>query len=385
MNYNSKLVCGPSYEDAKPDGTVDYVGLYKLSAKQQKSVLLGATYTYDSCKNQAQSTGKRIFGLSGFDENAQTGYCYIDQSNNLNHAVSNYTGTDIYVGLADGMNYSGSQNVSALYYIHEGNAWQCIDGVNIPIRINNWDDIECMSANGKDCVPGPCQQYLTNPVSPVQPIICNQDKYNDPNHWCGQTRNALRNPPGTFVDPNVYGNAKLPVKPTGFAGLFPVSKKKVPRKSHCCCPPPDPKIWLLRSKLQELLNRKIEYHPDYKILMDEFAIQNDVGQYAICNVLPSGQTRFNVVEDMAAPPVNPARATSVNPPAPAKSTCKTKCRVMCCPAPDPKKYILMSEVRKILAKQKIQDHPDYPALMKTYASVNPYTKKYMACQAKNNS
>ena len=420
MNYNNKLLCGPSYEDSKPPGSIDYLGMYKLSAKHRQQILPGS-YSYETCKNQALAKGKQIFGLSGFDPATQNAQCFIDPSNNLDKVLNNYVGADVFVG-NDGQTYSGEAEVSAIYYIHEGRPWQCVNGVNIPIRVNDWDSIECMSSNGKDCVQSgtrdECAAKAANPVRPIKPIICSGDKYNDPTHWCGRVRDAFRPPPGSYVDPNVYGNAVVP-SPRGLsgalAGILPAQPVLVKPRKTCCCPPPDPKIWMLRSDLQALLNRKIQYHPDYKILMDEYAVQNTNGDYAVCNAVP-GQDQL-VKDSNAWSNLDPAerktaraipqelkskgghyvpckcskiraphvaavhkeKAPGPTPPRSGNCTGKSKCRTMCCPAPDPKKYILISEVEKILGRQRIQNHPEYPELMKTYASVNPYTKQYMAC------
>ena len=373
MNYNNILKCGPNAEDDVPDGTTEYVGVYKLSPENRANILPGRNYTYESCKNTAASQGKRVFGLSGFDINSQTAYCFL--GDDINQAVDNYTDSDVYTGLNDGKIYSGRPpEASALYYTSRGRPWQCVDGVNIPIRINAWNSIECMSGDGQNCVstnsPTECQAQANRPVVPNRPIICSQDKYNDSAHWCSRIRDNVRIPPGSYVNPNVYGNAKVPVPPTvvqKVLGLSPTKAvKPVKPRAHCCCPPPDPKIWMLRADLDKLL-KDITNHPDYTILMDEYALKKD-NSYATCKIVPGqdgGSFKWKALMGGATP--NPA--------------CQgKKCPALCCPAPDPKKYIRKSEVQKLLGVNPIEKHPQFPMLMEKYAVKNQKNGAYMACK-----
>jgi hypothetical protein len=377
MLYDNKIICNTSLDASKPDGTIDYVGLYKIRPEKRGNIMTSRVYNYNSCKNKALQSGRNVFGLSGFDPTSQTAYCFLDDK--LENVIDNYSGKNLYVG-NDKKTYSGDRNVSAIYYIHQGRPWQCVEGVNIPVRVNEWDNLECMSANGKDCITAPnmsqCRNYTVRPVK-GKPIQCNQDKYNDPSHWCSRVRDAERFPPGRFDNPNVYGNGKLPVKPVSLLSkILPVAKPKP--KPKCCCPPPDPKKYMLRTDFQKLLNRKIEYHRDYKILMDKYAKQDQRG-YISCKDsslkrnVPLSQPKPLIPEEPKSIPVKPSKASK------ASALCGVECKSMCCPPPDMRKYILKTEAEKILASQKIQDHPEYKALMDSFA-VKKANGEYMACR-----
>jgi hypothetical protein len=137
---------------------------------------------------------------------------------------------------------------------------------------------------------------------------------------------------------------------------------------------------MLRADLESLLTRNIELHPDYKILMDEYALQGPDGRYTVCNLRPSAKQPFQV---NYYPPETNGKPDALLPPVQKegkeKPVCRQKCRQKCCPAPDPTKYILRSEVEKLLVTRPIQQHPQYNDLMKTYASQSPHNG-YMACK-----
>jgi hypothetical protein len=370
MLYDNKIICNTAYDDGKSDGTIDYAGIYKIRPEKKGNILTSRVYNYESCKNTALSQGRKVFGLSGFDYKSQTAYCYLDDK--IENVIEYYSGKNVYVG-DDGKTYSGDRNFSAIYYVHKGRPWQCIEGVNIPIRVNEWNNLECMTANGRDCITAPdmsrCRQYTVQPAAGA-PVQCNDDKYNDPTHWCSRVRDAERMPPGRFDNPNVYGNGKLPVKPTTLLAKILPAKKPEPT---CCCPPPDPKKYMLREDFQKLLNRKIEYHRDYKILMDQYAKQDNAG-YISC-------TDPNVKRKIPLSQPDPIRLVKPKP-IPVKAPnplCGVKCDAMCCPAPDMRKYILKKEAEKILASQKIQDHPEYKFLMDSFAAKKA-NGKYQACR-----
>ena len=371
------MICNTSRDNSKPDGTIDYAGLYKIRPEKMGNIMPSRVHNYESCKKQALDSNRKVFGLSGFDPGSQTAFCYLDDK--IDDVIQYYTGKNVFKG-NDGMAYSGDRDVSAIYYVHKGRPWQCVEGVNIPIRVNDWNNLECMSANGKDCITAPnmsqCKNYTVRPVN-GNAIPCNQDKYNDPSHWCSRVRDAERLPPGQFTNPNVYGNGQLPVKPVALlaqmAQILP-AKKPVPT---CCCPAPDPKKYMLRTDFQKLLNRKIEYHRDYKILMDQFAKQDQRG-YISC----TDSTVSRTIPLSSPEVVLPTKAKGIQVKAPKASSnplCGVKCESMCCPPPDMRKYILKSEAEKILAMQKIQDHPEYKALMDTFA-VKKANGEYQACR-----
>jgi len=71
-------------------------------------------------------------------------------------------------------------------------------GIDVPIRLNYNNDIECLSTNGRDCAWGQiksvdqCNQFLTSNYAVLNSLICGDMHlrvwggrgYGDPNHWC---------------------------------------------------------------------------------------------------------------------------------------------------------------------------------------------------------
>lgn len=74
--------------------------------------------------------------------------------------------------------------------------WRCVAGFDVPVTKNTAGDVQCMSANGHDCVSGGCAANILNPPSPVKPLVCGEmhqkewggPGYNDPNHWCAKMK-----------------------------------------------------------------------------------------------------------------------------------------------------------------------------------------------------
>lgn len=74
--------------------------------------------------------------------------------------------------------------------------WECIDGINVPVRVNHWGDVECMSGNRRDCYwqgsQAQCEQLIKNPPKAQIPLDCADDHatewgragYDVNNHWC---------------------------------------------------------------------------------------------------------------------------------------------------------------------------------------------------------
>lgn len=77
--------------------------------------------------------------------------------------------------------------------------WRCVAGIDVPMTKNTAGDVQCMSANGHDCVSGGCAANILNPPNPVKPLVCGtmhqkewgSTGYNDPKHWCSVVKPLL--------------------------------------------------------------------------------------------------------------------------------------------------------------------------------------------------
>jgi len=59
------------------------------------------------------------------------------------------------------------------------------------MRLNDDNEIECFSLDGKNCTTdnlgndvNKCSAYITANLKNVKPIVCTEDEYNTPGHWC---------------------------------------------------------------------------------------------------------------------------------------------------------------------------------------------------------
>ncbi|DBA01632.1 TPA: hypothetical protein N0F65_011388 [Lagenidium giganteum] len=74
--------------------------------------------------------------------------------------------------------------------------WTCVNGVNVPLRVNFWGDVECMSSNRRDChwksSQSECAALIVNPPKLQVPLTCGDvhvdehgtGGYGTANHWC---------------------------------------------------------------------------------------------------------------------------------------------------------------------------------------------------------
>jgi hypothetical protein len=85
------------------------------------------------------------------------------------------------------------------------NEWRCIKGINVPVRLDNNNDVECLSTNGKDCLwSDNCDQKLqeyNNKKYTIDPLTCGIDHqkhwggtgYDTKDHWCNKTKKDFEN------------------------------------------------------------------------------------------------------------------------------------------------------------------------------------------------
>ena len=77
-----------------------------------------------------------------------------------------------------------------------GVAWQCVAGIDTPIRLNpNTGDVQCLSRNGRDCQwrsnHADCAAQLKAIPDYLQPLTCTSYDYANSNHWCRRGRVSL--------------------------------------------------------------------------------------------------------------------------------------------------------------------------------------------------
>ena len=83
------------------------------------------------------------------------------------------------------------------------NEWKCVGDINVPLRRNINNDVECMSQNNRDCLwknnKTECESLLTNKPNDIKPLECGDmhnrvwgsPAYNVPNHWCAKAKQFI--------------------------------------------------------------------------------------------------------------------------------------------------------------------------------------------------
>jgi hypothetical protein len=92
-------------------------------------------------------------------------------------------------------------------------AWQCLDGIGSPMRVNGAGEIECMALDSVNCLwdEANCKKNLLLDSAIIKPLACGEmhqrqygaTGYDNPEHWCVKVRNILRYhciPPRAFND-----------------------------------------------------------------------------------------------------------------------------------------------------------------------------------------
>jgi hypothetical protein len=77
--------------------------------------------------------------------------------------------------------------------------WRCHPGFDSPVSLNENNDVQCMSADAHNCVPG-CAKNLQAPPKPLKVLACGEHHkkewkntgYDHPNHWCNTTLPSLK-------------------------------------------------------------------------------------------------------------------------------------------------------------------------------------------------
>ena len=73
-----------------------------------------------------------------------------------------------------------------------------ITNIPIPIRINNFNQIECFSINGKECISNlnseiNCRKFVKENFNFLKPFTCSEDNKKDKLHWCFKAVNFFYN------------------------------------------------------------------------------------------------------------------------------------------------------------------------------------------------
>jgi hypothetical protein len=80
-------------------------------------------------------------------------------------------------------------------------AWTCISGIDCPLRVNSAGDVECMSADGANCLWNTnCAGTLASPPATIVPLSCGKGHmnqwgsfgYETPTHWCYRGWEAVK-------------------------------------------------------------------------------------------------------------------------------------------------------------------------------------------------
>jgi hypothetical protein len=92
----------------------------------------------------------------------------------------------------------------SISYIKAAQAWKCVPNINVPLRLNARNEVECMSTDGQACnfqgTAQQCRDMLASPPSErMKPLACGDmhkqihgyTGYDRPEHWCAQGFNEL--------------------------------------------------------------------------------------------------------------------------------------------------------------------------------------------------
>jgi hypothetical protein len=111
---------------------------------------------------------------------------------------------------------------SGLTYYYAGvPKWQCVPGFDYPVSLDNKGDVQCMSIDGKNCLPGGCQKNLTTPPQNILPLVCGEPHkamwgstgYDNPAHWCNTTRSAIQKRYVTLYQHGGFGGYAVNIGP----------------------------------------------------------------------------------------------------------------------------------------------------------------------------
>lgn len=87
---------------------------------------------------------------------------------------------------------------------NKNSMWQCgVSGYQTPLRVNESNDVECMSTNNRDCLwkgsAAECDAQIKNPANPMKPLVCGSmhkkewggPGYDNPAHWCAKAASVF--------------------------------------------------------------------------------------------------------------------------------------------------------------------------------------------------
>jgi len=79
--------------------------------------------------------------------------------------------------------------------------WTCLNGINVPVRLNSSGDVQCAATDGRNCLWGDSCNASTLPDN-LKPLTCGSDHnsqwggtgYSDKNHWCNKVFRTIKTP-----------------------------------------------------------------------------------------------------------------------------------------------------------------------------------------------
>jgi len=99
--------------------------------------------------------------------------------------------------------------------------WQCVPGFDYPVSLNMNGDVQCMSADAKNCIPGGCAKNLASPPALIKPLVCGEPHkaiygstgYDNAGHWCNTTKSAIQKRYITLYQHGGFGGYAVNIGP----------------------------------------------------------------------------------------------------------------------------------------------------------------------------
>ena len=110
------------------------------------------------------------------------------------------------------------QDVEVEVDVSKETKWQCVDSINVPVRMNKYGDLECYSQSNKHCMWGACSDAANVNAATHQEtsLSCGAEHkekwgksgYQHKDHWCNKGRKFLSTQSTTSLKVSVSGTIK---------------------------------------------------------------------------------------------------------------------------------------------------------------------------------